>query len=120
MLTNLQCEKFHLRKNLWRDKDVMLLKEERLLVTIRRVTLDAFCIREPRMFKVNSMMVKRLGKVGSDKIGLEIWLPPTGHFLLVDEVGMSLACTTLMFSLRKGRHYQHLQWDLMRKALSAW
>ena len=65
-------------------------------------------------------MVKRLGKVARDELGLDTWLPPMGPLPLVNEVGMSLACTYLLFYLRKGRHDEHLQWDLMRKATTAW
>ena len=72
------------------------------------------------MVKGNLMMVKRLGKVTSDELGLETWLPPMGPFPLVNEVGIILECKTLKFSLRKGRHAEHLQLYLMRKVQKDW
>ena len=91
-------------------------KDGRLLVTIRRDTLDEIEIREPGTVKGNLMMVKRLGKMAGDELGLETWLPPMGPSPIVDELGVGLACTTLIFSLRKGRHTEHLQWDPINKA----
>ena len=58
--------------------------------------------------------------MASDELGLEIWLTPMVPFALVYDLGMSLACTTFMFSFRNGRHAEHLQWKLMRKAPMAW
>ena len=78
-------------------------------MVIRRDSLDEFCSRELGTFKINFTMVKSLGKVGGDILVLEAWLPPLGTYPLVDEVGMSLACTTLIFSFRKVRHAEHLQ-----------
>ena len=43
-----------------------------------------------------------------------------GPFNLVDEVEMSLTCTTLIFYLGKVRHAGHLQWDLIRKSPTSW
>ena len=43
-----------------------------------------------------------------------------GPYPPVYEVGMSLAYTTLIFSLIKVIHAKHLQWYLMRKVPTAW
>ena len=82
----------------------------RLLVTIRRDTLDEYWSREPGTVKGNLTMVKRLGKVAGYELGMETWLPPLVTYPIVYEVWMSLACTTLILSLRKGIHGEHLQW----------
>ena len=65
-------------------------------------------------------IVNRLWEVAGDGLVLETWLPNMGPFLLVDELGMSLACTTLRFYFRKGRHAEHLKWDSMMKEPTAW
>ena len=53
-------------------------------------------------------------------MGLDTWLTPMGPYPLVEEVGMVLAFTTFILSLRKGRHKEHLQWKSMRKGPRAW
>ena len=72
------------------------------------------------MVKGNLTMVKGLGKVAGDELGLETWIPHMGPFPLVDELRIILACSTLIFSFQKGRHAGHLQWDSMRKSPMAW
>ena len=42
-------------------------------------------------------MVNRLGKLAGDELGLETWITPMVPFLIVDNLGMSLACTTFIF-----------------------
>ena len=44
----------------------MSVKDGRLLVTIRRTTLDEFWSRDPGTVKGNFMTVKRLGKAAGD------------------------------------------------------
>ena len=71
MLTHFQCEKCHFRKIQRRDPDVLSEKYTRLLVMIKIVTLDEFCIRDPRTVKRNLTMVKILDKVPGNELGLE-------------------------------------------------
>ena len=40
--------------------------------------------------------------------------------MLIDEVGMVIACMTLRLSMSKVRYVVHLQWDIMRKPPTAW
>ena len=87
---------------------------------IIRATLDTFCIREPGTVEVNLTMVNRLVKVAVNELGLDTWLSHMVPFPLVDEVGIISACTIFTFSLKKGRHTGHLQWESMRKAPTAW
>ena len=82
--------------------------------------MDSFWSRDPGTVKGNFTMVKSLGKAEINELVLDTWLSPMGPFPLVDEVGMSLVCTTLIFSLIKVRHAEHLQWDSMRKAQTDW
>ena len=76
MLTNFQCEKFYFRNIQGRDPDVLSEKYMILLVIIRRDTLDEFLSMEPGTVKGNLTIVKRLGKVESDELRMETWLPP--------------------------------------------
>ena len=69
-----------------------------------------------RTVKGNLTMVKSLGRLERNALGLETWIPPMGPYTIIDKVRMSLACTTLIFSLRKEIHAEHLQWYFMRKA----
>ena len=103
MLTNFQCEKCYFRNIQGRDPDVLSEKYMILLVIIRRDTLDEFLSMEPGTVKGNLTMVKWLGKVAGDKLVMKTWLPPMVPYTIVYEVGMSLACTTLIFYLIKGR-----------------
>ena len=48
----------------------MSVKDRRLLVTIRRATLDALWCREMGKVKGNLKMVKSMGKLAGDKLGL--------------------------------------------------
>ena len=81
----------------------------RLLVKIRRATLEELWSRETGTVKGKLTMVNMLGKVEGDELGLNTWITPLGTFPIVYEVGMILPCTNLRFSSRKGRHAEHLQ-----------
>ena len=50
-----------------------------------------------------------LRNVDREELGLDEWLPPLGPNPLEYEVVMNLDCITLMLSLIKGRHAEHLQ-----------
>ena len=43
-----------------------------------------------------------------------------GLFLPRYEVGMEVACSTLMMHLKKGKYTGHLHWDRMRKSPMEW
>ena len=120
MLTHFQCDKCHFRKIQRRDPEKISVKDGRLFVTIRWATLDYLWSKEPGKVKGNLTTMKRLGQVGVKKLGMETWLPTMGTFPLVDELGMSLACTNLRFYLINVRHAGHFQWYSMRKAPTAW
>ena len=70
---------------------------------------------DPGTVKGKLTIVNRLGKVEGDELGLGTWIPPMETYPILDEVGIILACTTLISSLRKGIHSEHLQWESMRK-----
>ena len=120
LLTHFQFDKCHFRIIQERYPDAMYVKDGILLIKIIRAPLDELWSREPGMVKSNSTMVKSLGKVEGNELGMWTWLPPMGPFQIVDELGTSLAGTTLRFYLRKVRQGEHLKWDFMRKVPTVW
>ena len=82
LLTNLLRDLFHLRNIQGRDPNKQEKGEMRLMVSIRRDTLDAFWIRELGTFRCNLTMVKTLSNVAREELGLEEWLPPLGPYIL--------------------------------------
>ena len=65
-------------------------------------------------------MMRKMGTMSKEELGLEGWFTPLGTYPLKDEVGKGVKYINLKFSLIKGRHFGHLQWDSMRKALTTW
>ena len=65
-------------------------------------------------------MMRKMGTMDREELGLEDWFSPLGPYQLKDKVGMGLACVTLRMSLRKWRYVGHLQWDIMRKGPTDW
>ena len=47
-------------------------------------------------------------------------MPLLDPYLLIDEVGMGIACMTLRLSLQKGRYVGNLQWNSICKAPISW
>ena len=47
-------------------------------------------------------------------------MPLLDPYLLIDEVGMRIACMTLRLSLQKGRYVGNLQWNSIWKAPISW
>ena len=76
LLTHFQCDQCYFRNIQGRDPDALSKKDMRLLAKIRRATLDTFWSRESGTVKGNLTIVKRLGKVESDELRMETWLPP--------------------------------------------
>ena len=61
-----------------------------------------------------------MGIITKEELGLEGLFPPLGAYPLKGEVGTGVACVTLRFSIRKGRCVGHIQWEITRKAPTAW
>ena len=65
-------------------------------------------------------MVRKMGMMAREELGLGYWFPPLRPYLLKDEVGLGVACTAFSISLSKGMYSDRLQWDSMRKDPTAW
>ena len=90
------------------------------MITIWRSLLDAFWIWELGKVKVNITVLRNMGTIAKEELGLKGWFLPLVPYPLKDEVGVGLVCVTLMLSLRKELYVGHLQWDSMRKSLTIW
>ena len=60
-------------------------------------------------------ILRKMGTMAREELGLEDWFPYLGPYPLKNEVGLGVACVTVRMSLRKGRYVEHLQWDSMSK-----
>ena len=91
-----------------RDPDYGSNKYERLIISIRRASLDAFTTREPGKLRGYLEMLSNMVKMGREELVLEYWFPPLLPYPLKDGVVMGVACVTLIMSLRKGGYVRHL------------
>ena len=80
----------------------------RVMVSIRRDTLDEFWIRAPVTVMGSLITMEKSRKLYREDFGLEEWLPTLGTYPLNYEVGTGLACMILRLSLRNGRNTGHL------------
>ena len=109
MLTYFQCELCHFRNIKGRDPTEGSNKDERLLIAVRQASLDAFCSRETGAVRGYLTMLRKIGKMSREEIGLEYWFRSLGAYPLKYEEVIGVACVTLRMSLRKGIYGGHLQ-----------
>ena len=76
-------------------------KDERLIIFIRRASLEAFLSRKPGAVRGNLTIMSRMQMMDSKDISLEDCFPPMRNYPLKDKVGMVLACVNLRISLLK-------------------
>ena len=88
MLTHFQCDLCHFRNMKGRDLIKGSNKDKKLIIDIRRVSLEAFWSREPGTVKGNFTIMSKMGKIAREDLGLGYWFPPLGPYLLKDEMGM--------------------------------
>ena len=86
------------------------------MITIWRASLDAIWSREPGTLRINLTIMRKMGIMAKEELGLEGLFPPLGTYPLKGEVLMVVVCITLRFSLIKGKYVGNIQWDIMRKA----
>ena len=72
MLTYFQCDLCHLRNMKGIDPTKLSQEDERFMIAIRRASLDAFWIREPRTVKGNLTMLSKMRTMS------EVFQPKTG------------------------------------------
>ena len=63
MLTNFQCDLCHFQNMKGRDLTEGSDKEEKLVMDIRRASLDAFWSREPGTVRGNLNMLRKMGTI---------------------------------------------------------
>ena len=117
MLTYFQYDLCHFLNMKGRDPTEESKKYYILIIDISPEPLDTFWSRELGTVRGNLTMLRKMGIMVREELGLEDWLPPLGPYPLKEEMLIGLACVNFRVSLRKGRYVGHLQWDSMRKGL---
>ena len=79
------------------------------MITICRASLDAFCSQDPGAVRGNLTILRNMGIMTKEELGLEGLFPPLGTYMLKGEVLMGVAYVTLRLYLRKGIYAGHLQ-----------
>ena len=79
------------------------------MITIWRASLYAFWRQEPVTVKGNLTIMRNMGMMTKEELGLEGLFPPLGTYMLKGEVLMGVAYVTLRLYLRKGIYAGHLQ-----------
>ena len=120
MLTHLKCNLCHFQNMKGRYTNSLIHEYNRLMITIWRASFSAYWIQEPGTLRGNLTILKKMGMMTKEKLGLEDSLLPLGTYPLMGEVLMVMECVTLRLYLRKGRYIGHIQWDRMRKSTTAW
>ena len=120
LLSHSQYDVCHFLNTKGRDPTKGSDKDEKLVIDIRLSYLDAFWRRELLTVRGNLTILRKMENMASQELVLEDWLPPLGPYPLKYEVGIGVACVTLIMSLRKGRYVGHPQWDSMSKGLTEW
>ena len=90
-----------------------------MLMTIRRANLDAMWSLEPATIENNAREIKR-GVRESKLVGLRPPYPPLGPWEVGDNIGFGLAIQMLLRSLDNGRRSDYVQYDTVRKLVSAY
>ena len=79
------------------------------MITIWRASLDAFCSQDPGAVRGNPTILRKMGMMTKEELGLEGLFPPLGSYMLKGEVLMGVAYVTLRLYLRNGVYAGHLQ-----------
>ena len=78
LITHFQCDLCHFRNMKGIELDKGSEKDKKLVISIRRASLDEFWSREPGTVRGNLTMLRDMVKMAKEEIGLEDWLPPLG------------------------------------------
>ena len=119
LLCTFQCEYclFYILKR--RTHILYNVKDQFLLMCLRRANLDAFWAREPSTVGANRRDVDRLIKLASDA-NIEPVFEPLGPFPEEDVQGVFVALSMLQRSLEPGKHATYSQFQTIRKLRSAY
>ena len=119
LLLSFQCELCHFRNMEGRNPVVGNNLDDRVLMLIRRATLDSFWSREPATVKGTLRNGGRLEDIVA-QLGLTPVVGPMGPFPLKDSTGMKLAVALLVRSLDPGKTEQYVQFGTVRSLRSAY
>jgi len=100
-----------------RDLEVSDARDKFTLMAIRRVLLDVMWAREPDTVAANWSRSKRAYDMAVANLSLDYHtiLPVLGNPLVGDRVGLGMALTMVLASLRPGKNGPHVQFDTIRK-----
>ena len=82
MLTNFQCDLCRFRNIKGRDPTEEINKYERLIISIRRASLDAFWSIEPGTVRDNLTMLSNMGTMSREDLSLGYCFSPLGPYPL--------------------------------------
>jgi len=111
-----ECDLCSFRNVVGRDPDTNG-RDEFTLTAIRRVLLDVMWAREPDTVASNWSRSKRDFDMAINNLSLDYHtiLPVLGNRMMEDRVGLSVALTTVLASLRPGKNAANVQFDTIRK-----
>jgi hypothetical protein len=100
-----------------RDPDDTDARDEFTLTAIRQVLLDMMWARKPDTVASNWFRSKRDFDmaVGNLSLDYRTILPVLGNPTVEDRVGLGVALTTVLASLRSGKNTANVQFDMIRK-----
>ena len=91
----------------------LIQEYDRFIITIWRALVDAFWSQKPGTVRINLTMLRNMGMMVKEYLGLEGWFPLMGTYTLKYKVGDGIDMCNLIFSLIKGGYVGHLQWDII-------
>ena len=112
-----ECDLCSFRNVVGIDPDPSNGRDELTLTAIRRVLLDVMWAREPGTVASNWGRSKRDFAMAVEHLSIDprTILPALGNPIVIDRVGLGVALTTVLASLRPGRNAGTVQFDTIRK-----
>ena len=112
-----ECDLCSFRNVVGRDPDPSNRRDEFTLTAIKRVLLDVMWAREPGTVASNWGRSKRDFSMAVEHLSIDprTILPALGNPIVIDRVGLGVALTTVLASLRPGRNAGTVQFDTIRK-----
>ena len=117
LMVTFQCELCHFRNIMKRDPAPGVSRHEELMMSFRRINLDAFWSREPGTVRGNLAEARRTERE-ADYYGFDSMTEPMGPFPLKDVCGAKAALAVLGRSRDKGKYEAEVQPDTYRQAQS--
>jgi hypothetical protein len=108
-----KCELCSFRNVVGRDLDATNNQDEFTLTAIRPVLLDVMWAREPDKVASNWSRSRRDYDMAVNNLSLDSWtiLTVLGSPMVGNQVGLGVALTTVLASLRPGTHSNNVQFD---------